>query len=880
VPLLNPKHSPSGTEFVNQYINNIHKPDPAMSILNLTMMLCALCNQSFTGSNFNQNNQIQEDSLKIIEKVYLQIDREKYTPGDDIWFKAYLIDATEKLLTNHSSNLYVELISPDSKIIDKRIVRMEDGLGNGDFRLAEKLQSGQYHLRAYTYYMRNFSDQLFFKKNITIINPSDRGNSFSDSVKLINNKTEITFFPEGGSLVDNVPSVVAFKAVNAAGEGCDVAGEVYCTTGELVTTFKSKHKGMGVFSLTPLSGLNYYAIVMNQNGESVRSEIMKSFQTGFTINLSKNNSSGMEVIIRTNQETLPLFTDQDLELAVSVHGIPFKAVAFRMRSVNSYLKLPTDDLPDGIVMLTLIDRDSKPLCERLVYIQNNNDISVNIETSKTEYNQRDSVAVKISLSENPGNSQGTFLSLSAIDVVSANESSPYPSTISSWFLLESDVHGEVEDPSYYFDPANPSRLQDLDLLLLTQGWRDFAWKYGNMVFPPEHGITISGRVRKKFANVPLENASVTIGIFKNEKSFIRSVPVDSSGRFGLKGVDLTGSAKLIASVTGDKDKLKGWLLLDSAGYRPEEVRGKIVRTKLLSDTNQDLPIDTIKENLYTYIQYSEIKRSIQKKYKLSDTINVGEVTITAKRQDLPESARARSQRYLRTLWPDREYEVTEISKVYNNVGTLLTNRFMIRPPKYFKPKLDTRNMVGGSEVSGAGGSSGSSPMANVASQSNNVPSGGGGPNGPIIMLNGMEVGWEGVESLPIDWIERVDYIRPVTAELSWGVRGKAGVVSVVMQSGAPTDIYIPAFHSVNIRFSGYNEPRIFYSPKHHSTLLSDYKPDLRTTLFWEPDIRLENNKEIILNYYNADNSSVIKITVEGITSSGIPVTGKTEYVVK
>jgi hypothetical protein len=62
---------------------------------------------------------------------------------------------------------------------------------------------------------------------------------------MVKNKFEVSFFPEGGSLVDNVPSVVGFKAVNASGSSCDVSGEVYSSTGELVTTFKSVHKGMG-----------------------------------------------------------------------------------------------------------------------------------------------------------------------------------------------------------------------------------------------------------------------------------------------------------------------------------------------------------------------------------------------------------------------------------------------------------------------------------------------------------------------------------------------------------------------------------------------------------------------------------------------------------
>jgi uncharacterized protein YfaS (alpha-2-macroglobulin family) len=88
-----------------------------------------------------------------------------YSPGDNIWFKGYLIDATNRLLTDHSHNLHVELISPDFKIIDNRIVRLDEGLGNGDFQLPKTMKSGQYSIRAYTNYMRNFGDQLFLYKD-------------------------------------------------------------------------------------------------------------------------------------------------------------------------------------------------------------------------------------------------------------------------------------------------------------------------------------------------------------------------------------------------------------------------------------------------------------------------------------------------------------------------------------------------------------------------------------------------------------------------------------------------------------------------------------------------------------------------------------------
>jgi len=80
--------------------------------------------------------------------------------------------------------------------------------------------------------------------------------------------------------------------------------------------------------------------------------------------------------------------------------------------------------------------------------------------------------------------------------------------------------------------------------------------------------------------------------------------------------------------------------------------------------------------------------------------------------------------------------------------------------------------------------------------------------------------------------------------------------------------------------SGYDAPRIYYSPDHGSVQQKDPGRDLRSTLYWLPDIKVVTNKDYMVKYFNADVSSTYMIIVEGITSTGIPVTGKAEYEVK
>ena len=116
---------------------------------------------------------IETELSQAAEKVYLHIDRVNYTSGDDIWFKAYVIDPSTNKLSENTNNLHVELIAPDSKIIRGRTVRIENGTGHGDFQLHDSIPSGRYRIRAYTNYMRNYDEQFFFLKEITVVSPYD-----------------------------------------------------------------------------------------------------------------------------------------------------------------------------------------------------------------------------------------------------------------------------------------------------------------------------------------------------------------------------------------------------------------------------------------------------------------------------------------------------------------------------------------------------------------------------------------------------------------------------------------------------------------------------------------------------------------------------------
>jgi hypothetical protein len=411
-------------------------------------------------------------------------------------------------------------------------------------------------------------------------------------------------------------------------------------------------------------------------------------------------------------------------------------------------------------------------------------------------------------------------------------------------LLESDVRGFVEDPSYYFDPSNPDRFRDLDLLLRTQGWRDFTWKYDTTYFPPENGFTVSGILRKDNKNKSILDPRVSIGIFGTKSNLIKTVPVDSIGRFKLSDIDLTGQATLIATGIGKNDHPEGVLTLDSVNYNPAKVTDSLIMVSILAENNQN-----------KLKSFYKIYESIKKKYKLSDTISIGEVNIISERHKDPQTVKVESSR-LKYEKPDAELMVTESMEGYPNIPEVI------------------RGKIPGVEVVGPHSGEYVIYIRGISS----VDSIGITP--PLVLIDGNQATFEDLLLMPVSIIDRIDVLKLVSSTVIFGFQGYNGVINLITKAGGVSGVYKPVEYSAKLKISGYNASRIFYSPQHLSDSNSDFKPDLRSTLLWNPDINLEGTNEVILNYYNGDNSSLIRIFAEGITTTGIPVTGKAEYEVR
>lgn len=120
---------------------------------------------------YGQTTQKKIQVDKLNEKVAISTDREVYCTGEPIFFKAFNLSDEILRTPGWSKVLYVEAITPEGKPVFQGKFKYDSGGASGELLIPEDILTGNYYLRAYTKWMRNFSPYSYYYKIIKIINP-------------------------------------------------------------------------------------------------------------------------------------------------------------------------------------------------------------------------------------------------------------------------------------------------------------------------------------------------------------------------------------------------------------------------------------------------------------------------------------------------------------------------------------------------------------------------------------------------------------------------------------------------------------------------------------------------------------------------------------
>ena len=128
------------------------------------------------------------DSLRKkmpLENVYIHTDKSNYNIGDTIWFKGYVLDATQFGSSRQSGLLYVELYDDSADVVRRISVPVKNGLTWAQIPLSSKVfHEGGYTLRAYTNWIQNFGTNYEFRKRLYIGLPGEKSWLVKSSPKI------------------------------------------------------------------------------------------------------------------------------------------------------------------------------------------------------------------------------------------------------------------------------------------------------------------------------------------------------------------------------------------------------------------------------------------------------------------------------------------------------------------------------------------------------------------------------------------------------------------------------------------------------------------------------------------------------------------------
>ncbi len=490
-------------------------------------------------ANISERLQVEKDSLSSWalcvdsfalrypqEKVFLHLDNTCYFLGDVIRFKAYTRQTDTGRPSTISNVLYVDLLNHDGYLMERKIIRMQNGEGHGSFTLRtdSTMYSGYYELRAYTRWQLNWGvfehphmktdDYWFYNEKMAKDYFRDYEKLYSRVVPVYDKplepgdytrdmtlrrmmryypfeneapKMKITFFPEGGNLVEGVENRVAFEAVTEEGEY--LKGSL-SAEGQ---TVKTTHRGRGVISVTPRDGKRIKATFVCEDGRTLEAELPKAEEMGVAVAVHTTEDS-----TRIHIQTANLQAGR-LGLTVMHEGKPAVYQTINTGEKNT-ITLKNTDLAEGVNQLTVYGADGRVWADRLFFVrgEETGKPTLDITGLKDEYTPYENITLKVK--GDALQSAGNGFSVSVRDAYNADEIYDNGSVLTE-MLLSSEIRGFVPNPGWYFDRNDAERRMALDLLMMTQGWRRFVWKdMASGTFQPtepaEKNMQLSGEVRK------------------------------------------------------------------------------------------------------------------------------------------------------------------------------------------------------------------------------------------------------------------------------------------------------------------------------------------------------------------------------------------------
>ncbi|MBN1388479.1 MAG: carboxypeptidase-like regulatory domain-containing protein, partial [Bacteroidales bacterium] len=799
-----------------------------------------------------------------VEKIFLHTDRNRYISGEEIFFKAYVKELATGYPSELSKTFFVLLVDSVNNIIEKVRYALYGGFGAGSMELPQNMQQGVYRLVAYPSYLQNFKPDDCFVQSIEI---EDRisfaaelgeGRSKKKADLIVEERVDIQFLPEGGQFVAGLRNNLGVCAVSESGKPQKLKLALIDDSDNTIDTVETNELGLAKLNFIPEANTSYIVrIIEPLNLEGYSYNLPKSLPRGIALSINGNFQDNLTLRISSADRE-----EEKLQI-VLIKGKQVIGSAEAVFTGSTEVSLEFNITSSGIASLVVF-RGKIPVAERLIFLDSGRRLNIKASPEYGAYPARGMMDINIKVTDQHNKPVRANLSLSVIDSINCISDKLLLKNIQHSFWLESALEKNipVNIPLYVLDQLemdNENFKDNIDLLLLTYGWRRFSMDEimkRNVAITEREGRNydiISGRIdplarRRRKAGVR------EIFVLDPARYYFESVYTDRDGRFTYKLERLSYSRELVWDFQNKKDRQK-WSItfMDS--------KNEVFTEKALSINGYDKKLFALTPDT----ALAKLDSSI-----FADLINIPEVTVTHKRE-------------LRSV---KDFKFAETLKNIGNVSTA--------SPEDFIMNLDLKQLICNVKMprrvfTGWFTNDFDDPVPNPTQvygqlfyyriQLKNAWE--GFKEIPALFVVDdipISVNYDNVNHITPEMVESISIISGPQAHIFFGSKALGGAIMIYLKDDLE-DYLIDNEEDISSIVTNplCNTYREFYKPNYEIDTLDVSRADYRLTLHWDQGIITNENGEATVTYFNAGYNSYVVGIINGMSYQGEPVYHRFRY---
>ncbi|MCD1117744.1 hypothetical protein [Chryseobacterium turcicum] len=749
------------------------------------------------------------------ENIYILTDKDLYLSGETLWFNAMVF--RNFTISELSTNFFIELYDKNKKQILRKRFPIFNGVVQGSFQIPESLSEDIYFVRAYTPMMSNLSEDFQYLKQIPIYNPSS-------PKKLVAEKSSswsATVHPEGNTFIVGNQSKITVRLHNIGTPPSQWEGYVIEKDHpeKKIATFKGLDENVGVFSLSPEKDKIYEAVITDNNGLQKSVVLPKALEKGVSLQVISEKDN-IKYRIKNSGENIPYYT----VIGSIGDQLVYKAKVNQLK--DSFQAIPTNQLINGVLQLTVFDDKENVLVSRMCFImpQHLNMVAPEVKPEVISAEKRALNSLEIKPLKD-------IINYSVTVFDPEFKKSLQDENLLSSLWLTSVIKSKIDRPAQYF--TEKRNTEALDALLISEQWKSFNWKeiiaenYPTIINNPSKYISYKGRVTFNAKPAPQQNLIMFIEGGKSE-SEVFQVETDSNGEFFFDNMLFEKPIKVTYQLNGANAAMKSRtnVYVNPANtFIPLKKELPSIEGYQLVDRASDLsqPVEITK-----IVASQKAKKEYDEKI-----ITIEEVKLKAKKKNLTTEL---NNKLSSALY--RSMSETVFDFVNENQSLSSQNILQWLQGRAAGLTINYENGI---------------PTPYIRQAKANV------------YLDEMLTDASTLTGLSSDNIAMVKIIKDGAIGMSGG--GGGGVLIYTKRGDTkPVTKANSLSEMVNLNFfvmEGYNQSEEYPDSDYGNSELSKISNDYRPVLYWNPNMEIDSDTPAKVDFYNNDTAKKFRFLIMG-----------------